>query len=105
MHIVIRSHGDFDIDVCIEHDVEAGAEESTDTGHGSIEMISDIAVSSKKMCTWADIKYQNIVHVYYLRVRCKKSPIIAINRQGLYSHMAAICISYAEMAGTLGESY
>jgi len=53
MRIVIRPHGDFDIDVCIDH-VEAGAEGSTDTGHGSIEMISDIAVSSKKMCTWAD---------------------------------------------------
>jgi hypothetical protein len=57
MHIVIRSHGDFDIDVCIDHDVEAGAEESTDTGHGSIETTSttkrtmsstDIAVSGKK---------------------------------------------------------
>jgi hypothetical protein len=81
MHIVIRPYGDFDIDVCINHDVEVGVDESNDTGHASIEMISDIAVSSKKMCTWADIKYSNIVHVYYLRVRCKKSPIIAIDRQ------------------------
>jgi len=54
MRNVIHPHGNFNIDVCINHDVEAGAEGSTDTGHGSIEMISDIAVSSKKMCTWAD---------------------------------------------------
>jgi len=59
MRNVIRPYGDFDIDVCIDHAVEADAGESTDTGHGSIKVIS----TTKRAMSYPDIALSRKRHV------------------------------------------
>jgi len=67
MHTVNCPHGHYDIDVCIDHAVEAGAGESTDTGHGSIKMIS----TTKRAMSYPDIAVSRKRHVHGLILNIK----------------------------------